>query len=163
MANKKPKPLELYPGTQIDEAVLFKRVSEIIENRKARAGAYTNREVVLMYWEVGEYINSVVLDGGRAAYGKNILSTLSIRLMAVYGNSFYIENIYRTMRLAKVFADYEILSTVSTKLSWSHFCEIMRVKTEDGRLFYIRDAAERGLGVHALRKEISRRHLNGVI
>ncbi|MCL1896139.1 MAG: hypothetical protein FWG03_06295 [Clostridiales bacterium] len=26
--------------------------------------------------------------------------------------------------------DFEILSTASTKLSWSHFCEIMRVKTE---------------------------------
>ena len=80
-----------------------------------------------MYWEVGEYINSVVLDGGRAAYGKNILSTLS------------------------------------TKLSWSHFCEIMRVKTYEGRAFYIQDSAERNLSVHALRKEISRKAFCGSV
>jgi len=55
--------------TLIDEAALFERISEIIENRKAYAGAYANREIVLMYWEVGDYINSVVLDGERAAYG----------------------------------------------------------------------------------------------
>jgi predicted nuclease of restriction endonuclease-like (RecB) superfamily len=110
-----------------------------------------------MYWEVGEHINSIVLDGGRADYGKNILSTLSTKLIENYGRSFYIENIYRMMRFAKVFENFEILSTPSTKLSWSHFCEIMRVKSVDGRLFYINDAIERNLGVHPLRKEISRK------
>ena len=144
-------------ATRIDEALLFERVSDIIENRKHRAGLYANREIVLMYWEVGMYINSVVLDGGRAAYGKSILSTLSTKLMTVYGNSFYVENIYRTMRFAKVFSDVEILSAVSTKLSWSHFCEIMRVKTSEGREFYIHDTSERNLSVHALRQEISRK------
>ncbi|MCL2099318.1 MAG: PDDEXK nuclease domain-containing protein [Oscillospiraceae bacterium] len=116
-----------------------------------------NREIALMYWEVGVHINSIILDGERAAYGKNILATLSTKLIEVYGNSFYVENIYRMMRFAKVFIDFEILSTASTKLSWSHFCEIMRVKTEEGRLFYAHDAVERNLGVHALRKEISRK------
>jgi len=156
MSDKKQE-LALHGEKQIDEAALFRHISEIIENRKARAGAYANREIALMYWEVGIHINSVVLDGGRAAYGKNILSTLSTKLMEIYGNGFYAENIYRMMRFAKVFIDFEILSTASTKLSWSHFCEIMRVKTEEGRLFYANDAVERNLGVHALRKEISRK------
>ena len=98
MGRKKPQELAVQGETQIDELALFRRISEIIENRKARAGAYTNREVTLMYWEVGIHINSVVLDGGRAAYGKNILSTLSTKLMETYGNSFYVENIYRMMR-----------------------------------------------------------------
>ena len=157
MSRKKPQELSVQAEMQIDEVALFQRISEIIEYRKARAGAYSNCEVILMYWEVGIHINSVVLDGGRAAYGKKILSTLSTKLMRVYGNSFYVENIYRMMRFAKVFADFEILSTPSTKLSWSHFCEIMRVKTEEGRLFYASDAVERNLGVHALRREISRK------
>jgi predicted nuclease of restriction endonuclease-like (RecB) superfamily len=110
-----------------------------------------------MYWEVGVHINAVILDGGRATYGKNILSTLSTKLMKIYGSSFYIENIYRMMRFAKIFPDIKILSTPSTKLSWSHFCEIMRVKSDEGRLFYVNDAIERSLGVHALRREISRK------
>ena len=122
-----------------------------------RAGVYANHEITVMYWEVGMHINAIVLDGGRAAYGKNILSTLSTKLIELYGNSFYIENIYRMMRFAKIFINFEILSTVSTKLSWSHFCEIMRVKTDDGRLFYANDAVERNLSVHALRREISRK------
>ena len=77
--SKKKQELALQSEAQIDEAALFRRISEIIESRKARAGAYANREIALMYWEVGEHINSVVLDGGRAAYGKNILSTASTK------------------------------------------------------------------------------------
>ena len=99
---KKEQPLTTANTQTVDEDALYNRVSEIIEHRKSRAGAYANREVTLMYWEVGEHINSVVLDGGRAAYGKRILSTLSTKLILRYGNSFYVENIYRMMRFAKV-------------------------------------------------------------
>ena len=66
----------------IDEAALFKRVSVIIENRKSRAGAYANLEITLMYWEVGQHIGSMALDGGRAGYGKQIVVTLSRQLEA---------------------------------------------------------------------------------
>jgi hypothetical protein len=68
----------------IDEAALFEHVAQIIESRKSRAGAYANREVTLMYWEVGRYINSIVLDNERAEYGKKILATLSQRLTKKY-------------------------------------------------------------------------------
>jgi len=88
-----------------------------------------------MYWEVGVHINTVILDRKRAAYGKNILATLSTKSMEVYRDSFFVENINRMMHFAKVIVDFVILSTVSTKLSWSHFCKIMLIITEEGRLF----------------------------
>ena len=40
----------------VDEDALFTHVSAIIENRKARAGAYTNCEVTMIYWEIGEIL-----------------------------------------------------------------------------------------------------------
>ncbi|MCL1798400.1 MAG: PDDEXK nuclease domain-containing protein [Eggerthellaceae bacterium] len=61
----------------VDEAALLKRVVGIIESRKYRAGAYANREVTLMYWEIGQHVSSVLLDRKRAEYGKRILATLS--------------------------------------------------------------------------------------
>jgi len=74
--------------THIDENMLFMRVSEIIENRKTRAASYASQEVTLMFWEVGHYVNSTVLEGKRAEYGKQIVTTLSAKLMKKYGNSF---------------------------------------------------------------------------
>jgi hypothetical protein len=32
-------------------------------------------------------------------------------------------------QFAERFSDFEILSPMTTKLSWSHFCELIRVKT----------------------------------
>ena len=34
---------------------------------------YANREVTLMYWEIGHYIGSVLLGGERAEYSKRFL------------------------------------------------------------------------------------------
>ena len=70
---------------QIDVNSLFARISKIIEKRKNRAGMYANREVTLMYWEIGRYIGSVLLGGERAEYGKKILATLSQQLIKKYG------------------------------------------------------------------------------
>ena len=153
---KAPNPAVQANGV-VDEAALFERVSAIIENRKSRAAAYANSEVTLMFWEVGQYINSAVLDFKRAIYGKRILSTLSIKLMERYGKSFSVQNLYRMIQFSECFTDFQILSTMSTKLSWSHFCELMRVKTNDARVYYADDASHRGYGVRELRRIISRK------
>ena len=140
-----------------DEAALFTRVSAIIEKRKHRAAAYANREVTLMFWEVGKYIGSVLLDGARGKYGDQIVSGLSTQLATKYGNSFTLRNLRRMVQFASQFSDIEIVTTLSSQLSWSHFTELLRIKSEPARLYYAEDAAERNLGVHELRRQISRK------
>jgi len=141
----------------VDESALFENVSAIIENRKARAGAYTNCEVTMMYWEIGEHINSVLLGGVRADYGKRIVATLSQQLMIKYGNSFEYTKLTRMMKFAKVFIDAEIVATLSQQLSWSHFIELMPLKSEEARMHYASDSINRRLGVRELRRQIRRR------
>jgi predicted nuclease of restriction endonuclease-like (RecB) superfamily len=141
----------------VDESVLFERVAVIIENRKNSAVAYANSEVTLMFWEVGRYINSTVLDFKRAEYGKRIFSTLSRKLIARYGKSFSERNLYRMTQFAEQFADFEILTPLASKLSWTHFCELIRIKTPDARLYYAEDAATRNYGAKELRHQISRK------
>ncbi|MDR1001081.1 MAG: DUF1016 N-terminal domain-containing protein [Clostridiales bacterium] len=131
----------------IDESALFERVAMIIERRKNNAAAYANSEGTLMFWEIGQYVNSVILDSKRAEYGKKIFSTLATKLAARYGKSFSEQNLYRMTQFADRFADFKILSPLTTKLSWSHFCELIRVKTLEARIFYAEDAAVRGYGV----------------
>ena len=92
----------------ITQSLIFDNVSNIIETRKANAGAYANREVTLMYWEVGHYINSVVLNSSRAAYGKRIITELASKLMTKYGKTFNIHNLRRMMRFAEKFDDFQI-------------------------------------------------------
>jgi len=102
---------------RIDESKMFEYISNIIEKRKSCAETYANREITLMYWEVGHFINTVVLDNGRAEYGKKFLPTLSAKLMVKYGKSFSERNIYRMMLFATRFSNTEILPMLSAKLS----------------------------------------------
>ena len=141
----------------IDEVLLFERVSAIIESRKHQAAAYANREITLMYWEVGQYINSVILDFKRAAYGKQIVATLSRQLMAYYGSSFEVKNLRRMVQFAEEFPDEEIVSTLAAQLSWSHVREILPLKSEEARLYYANDVVQRRLGVRGLRQQIARK------
>jgi hypothetical protein len=76
----KDNTLSVQNGGLIDENQLFERVASIIENRKWNAAACANREVTLMYWEVGRFIGSTVLNGERGGYGEKIVVTLSQQL-----------------------------------------------------------------------------------
>ena len=141
----------------LDESLIYEKVSGIIETRTLTAGAYANREVTLMFWEVGRYINVNVLNDGRAGYGKKILPALSAKLMAKYGKNFTERNLYRMMLFAERFSDVEILPTLSAKLSWSHIIELLPLKTKEAQLYYAEDVAQRNLGVRELRRQISRK------
>ena len=141
----------------LDENMLFERVAAIIENRKYRTYAHANYENTIMFWEVGQYINSTVLSKKRAAYGKQILSSLSAKLIAKYGKSFAQRNIYRMLQFAERFPDIDILSSLTTKLSWTHFIELLPLKSDEAWLFYAKDAAERNYGIKELRRQISRK------
>ena len=157
MAKKKAK-TEITPKTtQIDENQLFKRVSQIIEKRKARAYSSANQEATLMFWEVGQYINSVILDSKRAEYGKKILPTLASKLVLKYGRNFSERNLYRMMLFAERFQDFKILPPLAAKLGWSHIIELLPLKSDEARLYYANDAIIRNLGAKELRRQISRK------
>jgi len=125
---KKKKVLAL-KTTQIDENSLFTHVSKIIEKRKNRAGMYANREITLMYWEIGHYISSVLLGGERAEYGRKIVTTLSSQLVKKYGQAFDIHNIRRMIRFVEKFSSLRIVTPLASQLSWSHFLELLPLET----------------------------------
>jgi predicted nuclease of restriction endonuclease-like (RecB) superfamily len=141
----------------VDEVALFERIAAIIENRKTRMESRANAELTVMYWEIGHFINSVLLDGGRGEYGTLIVATLSPQLVSQYGQGFTRTNIYRMMRFAEAFTDPDIVATLSPQLSWSHIVELLPLKTQEARLYYAQDAAERKYGVRELRHQISRK------
>ena len=155
--SKKNKEAVVTRIADVDEGSLFARVAEIIETRKSWAGAYANREVTLMYWEIGNYINSVVLGGERGEYGGRIVATLSQQLVRKYGNGFEYTKVTRMMKFAELFPDIQIVAPLATQLSWSHFIEILPLGTEEMRLYYAQEVARRRLGVRELRHQISRK------
>lgn len=108
-----------------------------------------------MYWHVGKRINLEVLDNDRAAYGQQIVATVSRQLRKEYGNKGFDEkNIRRMMQFARLFDNEEIVATLSRQLWWSHFVEVLPLKDELQREFYLTFASAEHWGVRRLRKEI---------
>ncbi|MFN5170194.1 MAG: DUF1016 N-terminal domain-containing protein [Cyclobacteriaceae bacterium] len=61
------------------------------------------------------------------------------------------------MQFSSQFSDFEIVSTLSTQLSWSHIVELLPLKTTEAKLYYAQDVAERSLSIQELRHQISRK------
>jgi len=141
----------------IDEMALLDRVSAIIENRKNRSRSYVSQEITLMYWEIGHYINSVLLEGERAEYGKQIVSTLSIQLREKFGSSFDYMNLRRMMQFSSRFTNIQIVSPLAKQLSWSHIVELLPLKSNEAFFYYAEDVATRKYGRRELRRQISRK------
>jgi predicted nuclease of restriction endonuclease-like (RecB) superfamily len=155
--SKKYNKIAVNEEIKVDEIALFERVSAIIENSKYRAGVYANREVTLMYWEVGKHIGSVLLGSTRAEYGKRIVATLSQQLIFKYGNSFEYTKLTRMIKFSELFPDTEIVATLSQQLSWSHIIELLPIKSDEARIYYAQDVLNRRYGVRELRRQISRK------
>jgi len=154
---KNKNEITIQEEVRIEESVLFNRISSIIEDRKLRAQTHANQESILMFWEIGKYIGSVLLGGERAEYGKQIVVTLSQQLQEKYGKSFDYPNLTRMVKFATRFPDVEIIVPLAQQLSWSHFITLLPLKSDEAFMFYANDAASRQLGKRELRKQISRK------
>jgi len=136
---------------------LLSDLQQIIDSGKRKVATQVNSTLTLTYWHIGKRINNDVLQNQRAEYGKQIVKSVSKELAQQYGNSFETRNLRRMMQFAELFPDIAIVSPLATQLSWSHFMEILTLKNEDSRLFYIKKAAESLWSKRELRKQIERK------
>ena len=139
------------------EQILFEDISAIIEKGCREISFQASRGAVLIFWQVGKRINDEILENKRADYGKQIVSRLATQLTEKYGRSFELRNLRRMMQFAEQFLDFEIVSPPATQLSWSHFVEILPLKTQEAKLFYLNEAARGHISRDELRNLIYRK------
>lgn len=67
---------------------LFSEVKALIDAAKQRVAVAVNAELTLLYWHIGYRIHTQILQGDRATYGKQIISTLARQLTKTYGRGW---------------------------------------------------------------------------
>lgn len=107
-----------------------------------------NRSDLETYYNVGKLLS----DAGKN-YGESIIKKYSEKLMIDLGKKYN----ERTLRRFRQF--YNLIfnrkwSTVSTKLTWSHFSEILSIKDINKGNYYIKIAEKQNLSVRELREKI---------
>lgn len=84
-------------------------------------------------------------------YGKQLIKNLSKELSKELGSGFSKSNLFNMRAL---YLNYPIFQTVSGKLTWSHYCELLSVSDKDARSFYEKEAANSNWSVRELRRQI---------
>lgn len=133
-------------------SAVLKEIKTILDAARNNVARQVNNELLNTYWNIGriicEYEQS---DSARADYGKQTLRTLSKELTKEFGKGFSVSNIQFMRRF---YQTYQIRQTVSVKLSWSHYCELLAIPETDKRSFYEKEAVNCGWSVRELKRQI---------
>lgn len=127
-------------------------IRTLIEQGRQQLATTVNSALTILYWQIGQRIHHEVLQGERAAYGEQIVSTLSRQLEQEYGRGFSAKNLRHMLRFAEAYPDGQIVSTLSRQLSWSHFLELIYLKDTLQRDFYSQMCAQESWSVRQLRE-----------
>ncbi len=137
--------------------LLHAELRALIATSRQRLASAVNAELTRLYWTVGQRLATEVLNDGRADYGARLLEQLGRQLSDEFGRGFEVRNLRRMVRFAQSFPDVEIVSTLSTQLSWSHLVAIVALKTPEARQFYARQAVQDRWSVRELTHQIDRK------
>ena len=102
-----------------------------------------NKSDLKTYYNVGKLLS----DAGKQ-YGESIIKKYSFRLTKELGKGYSVRNLYNM----KLF--YEKLQTVSAKLSWSHYTELLSIDDINKINYYIKITEDQNLSVRELRNRI---------
>nr|WP_288848069.1 DUF1016 N-terminal domain-containing protein [uncultured Sneathia sp.] len=87
----------------------------------------------------------------RAEYGKELINDLSRQLTKEYGKGFSKSNLFNMRNL---YLSYPIFQTLSGKLTWSHYCELLSISDEKKRSFYEKESINANWSVRELKRQI---------
>ncbi|MBM4163499.1 MAG: DUF1016 domain-containing protein [Lentisphaerae bacterium] len=138
----------------VNEAALLTDLRALIQSARQRIATVVCATQTLLCWYMGRRLLHENLQGGRAAYGKQILVTVSRELMVEYGRGFSYAEIARMIQFAQLFPDEAIVVTLSQQLSWSHFHALLPIKDPLARDFYAEMCRIERWDVRTLRQKI---------
>jgi predicted nuclease of restriction endonuclease-like (RecB) superfamily len=141
-------------GSENATASLLADLRQLIRAAQERVATTANAELTLLYWRIGQRMRTEVLGEQRADYGKQIVDAVAVSLTHQFGKGFERTNLFRMLRFAELFPDEQIVATLSPHLSWSHFVEILVVKDDLARQFYVEMCRLERWSVRTLRERI---------
>ena len=132
----------------------FTEITSLIASAKSRAYQAVNKELVTLYWHVGEYVSKQVIS---KAWGKSVVKELADFIQVSEPNiiGFSAQNIWRMKQFYETYSKNEKLATLSRELSWSHNRLILPLANEQEQEFYLRMSIKENWSVRELERQIN--------
>ena len=124
--------------------------TELINNEiTKRVKDYSkNRSDLNTYYNVGKLLS----EAGKH-YGEGIIKEYSDRLSSELNIKYSVRTLYKIIKYFN-YMNKQKVPTVSAKLSWSHYDELLKLTDENIINYYIKISEEQNLSVRELRKKI---------
>lgn len=132
----------------------FDEIVTIIEQARQKAFRAVNRELIEMYWKIGQYISEKVKSN---AWGKSIVQEFANYVQSKYVGikGFSAQNIWRMKQFYETYAGNEKLSPLVRELPWTNNILIMvSAKTDEAREFYINLSIKNGYSKRELERQL---------
>ena len=181
--------LNKYDNINADDAQFISDIKAIVYTAKQKAYQAADIYQVVSNWLVGRRIVEQEQHGQeRAQYGKHIVELASEALTAEFGKGYSVVNIksFRkfyltfnnlligqtpsaqsgndlTIKGQSVSAELELTKMLPSNLSWSHYERLMRIKNEDERDWYMREAAGESWSVRTLNRNIGSQYYHRLL
>ncbi len=129
----------------------YEEIAIVIENievnRRVRE-LQDNSEKLQAYWNIGKLL---VEAQDKIKYGEQVLKSWADKFALTYGKRYNYRELYKMRMFYRLFP---IFPTMSGKLNWSHIVEILSIKNENARNYYMNLVILNKLSVRELRLEI---------
>lgn len=114
-----------------------------------RAKDYSkDRHKVKVYFEIGRLLNKAGKE-----YGKNVIKQYAEKLIVEVGKKYNERTLYGMRKFFEVFSN-EKLNPLGSKLSWSHYRELLTIKNIDEIMYYIDICEKKNLSRRQLQERI---------
>lgn len=118
------------------EKDIFSKIAILIEESRNKIASTINEEMIILYWNIGKIIKEDIMKSDRGKYGKQIVQSLSAKLILKYGRGYSPPNLWF---MVQFYESYPILYSLRREfknLSWTHIRTLLPIKEELKRKFY---------------------------
>jgi len=131
---------------------LIDQIGSLLQKGRIQAVRAVNDALLITYWHIGKYIVEFEQEGKiKAEYGKELLSKLAKDLTSKFGKGFSRSNLTYMRKFYLVFPKSE---TLSHKLSWSHYFEILKADDDLEITFYLKQSEKENWSIRELKRQM---------
>ncbi len=132
---------------------LVSEIRDILDTARKKVAREVNNELIASYWKIGEIIVRYEQnDSIRAEYGEQTLKQLSKALTSEFGKGFSRSNL---QNMRAFYLDYEKCQSLTGKLTWTHYCELLSISDRNKRSFYEKEASNSNWSVREMKRQIN--------
>lgn len=130
------------------------RLKERIRHAQVRAALAVNRELVLLYWQMGQ---EILLRQREQGWGAKVISKLAKDLRIAFPDmkGFSRTNLLYMRAFAEAYPNEDFVQQLAGQIPWFHHCILLdKVKDAEERLWYIQQTVQQGWSRSALTQRI---------